>query len=106
MVYVILLGLLVALYFMLWPASTGGATPRCSGSAENGEEALSASEHSAPSGRGFSRHRGLPIRYVYLRARKANFRAQPHRFDEPAKLSLSMVASLQSPLPFHLAMSL
>jgi hypothetical protein len=43
---------------------------------------------------------------VFLRARKVNFRAQPHRFDEPAKLSLSMVASLQSPLPFHLAMSL
>jgi hypothetical protein len=25
-----------------------------------------------------------------------------HRLDEPAKLSLSMGASLQSPLPFHL----
>jgi hypothetical protein len=31
---------------------------------------------------------------------------QQHRLDEPAKLSLSMVASLQSPLPFHLARSL
>ena len=39
------------------------------------------------------------------RARKANFRA-PHRLDEPTKLSLGMVASLQSPLPFHLAKSL
>jgi hypothetical protein len=39
------------------------------------------------------------------RARKANFRAQRHRFDEPTKLSLGMVASLQSPLLFHLAMS-
>jgi len=44
---------------------------------------------------------------VFLgRARKANFRAQPHRLDEPTKLSLGMVASLQSPLLFHLAMSL
>ena len=39
------------------------------------------------------------------RARKANFRAR-HRLDEPAKLSLGLVASLQSPLPFHLAKSL
>jgi hypothetical protein len=31
---------------------------------------------------------------------------QQHRLDEPAKLSLGMVASLQSPLPFHLAESL
>ena len=29
-----------------------------------------------------------------------------HRLDEPAKLSLGLVASLQSPLPFHLAKSL
>jgi hypothetical protein len=36
------------------------------------------------------------------RARKTNFRAR-HRLDEPAKLSLGMGASLQSPLPFHLA---
>ena len=44
---------------------------------------------------------------VFLgRARKANFRAQKHRLDEPAKLSLGMVASLQSPLPFRLAKSL
>ena len=40
------------------------------------------------------------------RARKASFRAQPHRLDEPTKLSLGMVASLQSPLPFRLAKSL
>jgi hypothetical protein len=39
------------------------------------------------------------------RARKASLRAQ-HRLDEPTKLSLGMVASLQSPLPFHLARSL
>jgi hypothetical protein len=29
-----------------------------------------------------------------------------HRLDEPTKLSLGMGASLQSPLPFHLAKSL
>jgi DNA-binding response OmpR family regulator len=39
------------------------------------------------------------------RARRANLRAR-HRLDEPAKLSLSLVASLQSPLPFRLANSL
>jgi hypothetical protein len=39
------------------------------------------------------------------KARKANFRA-PHRLDEPTKLSLGSVASLQSRLPFHLAVSL
>jgi len=39
------------------------------------------------------------------RARKATFRAR-HRLDEPAKLSLGLVASLQSPLPFRLAKSL
>src|SRR5438045_9567505 len=39
------------------------------------------------------------------KARKTNFRAR-HRLDEPAKLSLGPVASLQSPLPFHLAKSL
>src|ERR1039457_6783908 len=44
---------------------------------------------------------------VFLgRARKANFRAQQHRLDEPTKLSLGMGASLQSPLPFRLARSL
>jgi hypothetical protein len=41
--------------------------------------------------------------FVLGRARKANFRAPANRLDEPAKLSLGMVASLQSPLPFHLA---
>jgi hypothetical protein len=32
--------------------------------------------------------------------------AADHRLDEPAKLSLGVVASLQSPLPFHPATSL
>jgi hypothetical protein len=39
---------------------------------------------------------------VFLgRARKAISRARPHRLDEPTGLSLGMVASLQSQLPFH-----
>src|SRR5580658_2427861 len=59
-----------------------------------------------PFGRGFSRHPGLPIRCVLGRARKTNFRAREHRLDEPARLSLGMVASLQSPLPFHPAKTL
>ena len=29
-------------------------------------------------------------------------RAAKHRLDEPTRLSLGVVASLQSPLPFHL----
>jgi hypothetical protein len=40
------------------------------------------------------------------RARRVIFRARQHRLDEPAGLSLGMVASLQSPLPFHPAKSL
>jgi transposase len=59
-----------------------------------------------PFGRGFSRHGGLSIRCVLGRARKGNFRAHEHRLDEPTRLSLGMVASLQSPLPFYLARSL
>jgi len=42
---------------------------------------------------------------VFGAKRERNSRA-PHRLDEPTRLSLGMVASLQSPLPFHLAMSL
>jgi hypothetical protein len=56
-----------------------------------------------PFGRGFSRQPGLPIRCDFGPSAKGDFRAQRHRLDEPAKLSLGMVASPQSPLPFHLA---
>jgi hypothetical protein len=56
-----------------------------------------------PVGRGFSRQPGLPIRCDFGPSAKGDFRAQRHRLDEPAKLSLGMVASPQSPLPFHLA---
>ena len=39
---------------------------------------------------------------VFLgRARRVIFRARQHRLDEPTGLSLGVVASLQSPLPFH-----
>jgi len=37
---------------------------------------------------------------------KANFRARLHRLDEPTGLSLGMVASPQSQLPFRPAKSL
>jgi len=40
------------------------------------------------------------------RARRVLFRARQHRLDEPTGLSLGMVASLQSPLPFYPAKSL
>ena len=69
---------------ILREAEAAAATRGCLGSARNGEVTSSVSEGSAPAGRGFSRHRYL----------------------EPARLSLSMVASLQSPLLFHLAKSL
>ena len=59
-----------------------------------------------PFGRGFSRHEGLSIRCGFGGARKSDCRAPDHRLDEPTKLSLGMVASLQSPLPFCLATSL
>jgi len=39
-------------------------------------------------------------------ARRLIFRARLHRLDEPTGLSLGMVASLQSLLPFHPARSL
>jgi hypothetical protein len=60
---------------------------------------------SAPSGRGFSRHWGLSIRWMEA-AQETGSRAADPRLDEPAKLSLGMVASRQSPLPFYLAQSL
>jgi hypothetical protein len=56
-----------------------------------------------PFGRGFSRHPGLPIRCGSGKGAKGDFRARRHRLDEPTRLSLGMVASPQSPLPFHLA---
>jgi hypothetical protein len=39
-------------------------------------------------------------------AREIGSRASGHRLDEPTRLSLGMVASLQSPLPFPLGKSL
>ncbi len=59
-----------------------------------------------PFGRGFSRHQGLPIRCVFLKSAEAGPPRSGHRLDEPARLSLGMVASLQSPLPFRLTQSL
>jgi hypothetical protein len=59
-----------------------------------------------PFGRGFLRHWGLSIRCGFGKSAKGEFRAPDHRLDEPTRLSLGMVASLQSPLPFHLALSL
>jgi hypothetical protein len=56
-----------------------------------------------PFGRGFSRHPGLPIRCEFGKSAKGDFRARLHRLDEPTGLSLGMVASPQSLLPFHLA---
>jgi hypothetical protein len=46
-----------------------------------------------------------PMR-IWEAAQEARSSAADHRLDEPTWLSLGMVASLQSPLPFHLAKSL
>jgi hypothetical protein len=54
-----------------------------------------------PCGRGFSRYQGLSIRWVSKAAQETDSHAADHRLDEPTRLSLSMVASLQCPLPFH-----
>jgi len=58
-----------------------------------------------PFGRGFSRHGGLSIRWKLGGARTSPH-APVHRLDEPTGISLSMVASLQCPLPFRPARSL
>lgn len=59
-----------------------------------------------PFGRGFSRHWGLPIRCGFWKSAEAELPRSGHRLDEPARVSLGMVASRQSPLPFRLAESL
>ena len=46
-----------------------------------------------PFGRGFSRHRGLPIRCDCLKSAEAKPPRSAHRLDEPTGLSLSMVTS-------------
>ncbi len=43
---------------------------------------------------------------VSVQRERIRSRAAEHRLDEPARLSLSMVASLQSPPPFRPAGSL
>jgi hypothetical protein len=48
-----------------------------------------------PCGRGFFRHRGLPIRCGFLKSAEAKPPRSVHRLDEPTGLSLSMVASPQ-----------
>jgi hypothetical protein len=53
-----------------------------------------------PFGRGFSRHRGLSIRWRLVGARTSPH-APVHRLDEPTGVSLGMVASPQCPPPFR-----
>ena len=49
---------------------------------------------------------GLPIRCGLAGAREGYSRRRSHRLDEPTKLSLGMIACLQSLLLSHLAKSL
>jgi len=71
---------------------------------------FSVSVDSAPSGRGFSRHGGLSSDDFFLAVQSARGVAPALLLDigsmSPTGLSLSMVASLQCPLPFHPAKSL
>jgi hypothetical protein len=69
---------------------------------------VSVSEDSAPSGRGFSRHEDLSSDACFwmLSARGSTPALIRIGSMSPTRLSLSMVASLQSPPLFHLAMSL
>ena len=81
---------------------------KCVGSAGNGEAAFSVSVDSALPGGDFPGMRVYrPMTFFRLGKRESvNSRAAKHRPDEPARLSLGMVASRQCPLLFHLAKSL
>ena len=59
-----------------------------------------------PSGGDFQGMRVYRSDVVLGRAQKRTSLRSDHRLDEPSRLSLGMVASQQSPLPFHLAQSL
>jgi hypothetical protein len=82
------------------PVEAGGEVVPAQREMENGRSPLVSIP---PFGREFSRHLGLPIRCGSGRSAKGDFRARLHRLDEPARLSLGVVASPQSLLPFHLA---
>jgi len=81
--------------------------PDCAGSAANGEVTFSVSEDSAPAGRGFSRHESLSSDACLCLWMPGARASAPAPFGigsmSSTRLSLSMVASLQSPLLFHLA---
>ena len=55
-----------------------------------------------PFGRGFSRHRVYRSDVVFLKSEEAKPPRSVHRLDEPAGLSLGMLASPQCLLPFCL----
>src|ERR1017187_1593320 len=58
-----------------------------------------------PVGCGILKELGSIVRCLLPRSgqrERISSRAADHRLDEPARLSLSMAASLKSPLPFHL----
>jgi hypothetical protein len=47
-------------------------------------------------------YRPMSLVGVSKQRERIHFRAATHRLDEPTRLSLGVVASLHSPLPFHL----
>jgi len=64
---------------------------------------LSVNEYFALWGGDFLSHRDLPIRCRFGTVQEGDARAAVHRLAETTRLSLGVVASLQSPLLFYLA---
>jgi len=67
------------------------------------ERRRAVSEHSALSGGDFQGIGSFAAMMGWGAAQEARSGAADHRLDEPTRLSLGLVASLQSPPPFHLA---
>jgi hypothetical protein len=65
-----------------------GATPRMLNGGESGDGGVVPRTSIPPFGLGFSRHRGLPIRWVFWRAQRHAPPRSGHRLDEPTRLSL------------------
>jgi hypothetical protein len=67
------------------------------------ERRRAVSEYSALSGGDFQGIGSFDAMMGWGAAQEARSGAADHRLDEPTRLSLGLVASLQSPPPFHLA---
>jgi hypothetical protein len=67
------------------------------------EDSLLKGKHFGDIENGFSRHDGsIPLMCSFGASKDVSARPLVHHQDEPARLSLGVVASQQSLLPFHL----